>query len=128
MKFFTILLAFFATSSYAANPASVDLTFSNAVQAHCAWEQGPQTGKESILQVLWSTENPSFKVDLFMSDMGHGSAPTQIQRIVDANGEPIPGAYRIKSMYFMMAGNWEVNITLKFPDGSQETQTIKVTL
>jgi hypothetical protein len=61
-----------------------------------------------------------------MPDMGHGSAPTQMQRQLDANGNPLPGAYSISNMYFTMPGKWLVNVTLVYANGSKETQTITV--
>lgn len=113
------------------------LTFAKgAVHAHATWQAGPQVSTESLLKVEWKsgadhspTEPPgTFEVVLWMPSMGHGSAPTQIQRVLDAQGQPLVGAYEISNMYFVMGGDWDVNLTLTYQDGTKETQTIKVNL
>ena len=111
------------------------LVFANgAIHAHCTWTQGPQSPDESILQIEWkdgvthnAIEPPgAFRVALFMPEMGHGSAPTQLERMLNPSGNAIPGAYRVTSIYFTMPGAWLVNVTLKFNDGHEETQAIHV--
>lgn len=114
-------------------PASMHLEFANgAIHAHCTWTQGPQSPDESKMTIEWKnggehtpTEPPGrFEVSLFMSEMGHGSAPTQLQRVLDKSGNPLVGVYEVSSIYFEMGGKWQVNVTLFYGDGSKETQTI----
>lgn len=113
------------------------LTFANgAIHAHATWQSGPEVSNESLLKIEWKngadhspTEPPgAFAVSLWMPDMGHGSAPTQIQRVLDAQGQPLTGVYQISNIYFVMGGDWDVNVTLNYQDGSKETQVIKVSL
>lgn len=113
------------------------LTFANgAIHAHATWQSGPEVSNESLLKIEWKngadhspTEPPgAFEVALWMPDMGHGSAPTQIQRVLDAQGQPLTGVYQISNIYFVMGGDWDVNVTLTYQDGSKETQVIKVSI
>ena len=108
-----------------------------AIHAHCTWVKGPlESPEESFLRVDWKSgvdhtaiEPPgAFKVALFMPDMGHGTAPTQIQRILDDQGRAVLGAYQVSNIFFTMKGDWLVNVTLKSPDGKEETKAFKVHL
>jgi hypothetical protein len=111
------------------------LVFANgAVHAHATWIKGPQPSEESALRIEWKNgkdHSPlnlqgTFGVSLWMPDMGHGSAPTKITPVLDANGQPVVGAYDVTNMYFVMGGAWQVNVTLTLPNGQPETQTINV--
>lgn len=121
----------------AEQPRMSHLTFANgALHAHATWLAGPQVGAESILQIEWmngADHSPiepvgSFSVVLWMPSMGHGSAPTVINRIINPQGQPQLGAFQVSRMYFVMGGDWDVEVTLTFPDGTSETQIIKVQL
>jgi hypothetical protein len=114
-------------------PGFYHLEFANgAVHAHCQFTQGPQTPDESKMTIMWmngatgtAAEPPgTFAVDLFMPGMGHGSSPTQVQHVLDKDGSTVVGAYEISNMYFVMAGKWQVNVTLNSTDGTKETKTI----
>ncbi len=106
------------------------------VHAHVQWETGPRTPDESILRIEWKngrdhtpiTAPGEFKVELWMPDMGHGSAPTTVTPIMDTDGNPVLGAYRVSNVYFTMGGAWDVRVILNLPDGTSETQTLKVKL
>lgn len=113
------------------------LTFAKgAIHAHATWESGPEVSNESLLKLEWKngadhspTEPPGvFEVVLWMPSMGHGSAPTQIQRVLDTQGQPQTGVYEISNIYFVMGGDWDVNVSLTYQDGTKETQVIKVSL
>mgnify|MGYP000376060174 CR=1 FL=1 len=107
-----------------------------AIHAHADWKTGPQTSGESILRVEWqsgSAHTPSeppgpFEVSLWMPSMGHGSAPTRIQRVLDPQGQPVEGVFEVSNMYFIMGGDWQAKVTLTYPDGHKETQIIDVSL
>lgn len=115
------------------------LVFANgALHAHATWVKGPQVADESVLRLEWKngtnhtpTEPPgNFEVVLWMSmsGKGHGSAPTQIMRVLDPNGQIVVGTYDVTGMYFVMGGDWQVNVTLNFPNGTKETQTINLNI
>ena len=124
-----ISLVSFAHTSEA--PKMRHLKFSKEqLHAHLTWMDGPSTSEESKMRIEWhdgkthvvAEPNLDFRVELFMPEMGHGSAPTEIQKIYDKNGEPVLGTYEVVNMYFVMAGVWELHLTLKSTDGSEETQ------
>ena len=113
----------------------VELLFAKgSIHAHAIWIQGPKSPEESLLRIEWkngvnesAVEAPGkFKVSLWMPDMGHGSSPTQIQKMFDKDGRPLLGIYRISNIYFTMGGKWEVRLTLKNGDGSEETKSFAV--
>ncbi|MNJ94871.1 hypothetical protein D3C87_125740 [compost metagenome] len=82
------------------------------------WVQGPQTPdvSEFILH-FWQKDISSssgpfvdpvgdLSVVLWMPSMGHGSAPVKIEKLE-------PGVYRVHSVYFIMPGDWEIQVYLK---------------
>lgn len=119
------------------HPQMTHLKFAKGkIHVHATWVQGPRSPGESILRLEWKNgtdhsaiEPPgSFKVVLWMPDMGHGSAPTKIQQVVDEIQQPLVGVYAVTNVYFTMGGKWDVNVKLKYDDRTEETQTIKVEL
>ncbi len=131
----------FSTSAFAHGgghgPGMTHLTFANgAIHAHATWIVGPQVPQESLLKVEWKNgadHSPTvppgpFEVVLWMPSMGHGSAPTSVLESLDTSGQPILGSYDVKNVFFLMGGDWDVNVTLTYQDGTKETKTIKVNL
>ena len=136
---FALLLApLFGHSAHASSNCEdrglTELSFAKGSILACAgWVQGPRSPQESVLRIEWQNadglpQDPtgSFKVTLWMPSMGHGSAPTQIQRALNEAGEPIAAVYDVRNMYFTMGGQWEVRVGLKFPNGATETQAFAV--
>jgi hypothetical protein len=139
MKMICAAVLLFGANAFAHQhgPGMQHLVFANgAVHAHATWVKGPQTPAESQLQIEWrdgGTHTPAeppgtFAVKLWMPDMGHGSSPVQITQTTDSSGKAITGTYLVSMMYFTMGGKWDVNVTLKYADGREETQKIKVEL
>lgn len=103
-------------------PAQGRLSFRNgALEALLSWDRGPgANGGESILRIEWrdgatgSAVEPgaSFGVRLWMPSMGHGSAPTQLQRVLDGEGRLLTGVYQATNVYFPMPGEWNVELIL----------------
>lgn len=119
-------LVSFGSAAWAATPA---LLFQQGrLAAEVSWERGPVVGTESVMHLQWrrtadhSPVDPgaSFEVILDMPMMGHGSVPTQIQKLAT------PGEYRVTSVYFLMEGDWNVMITLHPASGPEETQMLPV--
>lgn len=114
------------------------LEFKNkTLHVHTHLTAEPQVGKESFLTLdTRNAKDHSFveladetvDVVLWMPDMGHGSAPTQISRVVDAKGDVVPGRYAVRNIYFVMGGLWDVQIIITDKDGKKETQSFQVTL
>lgn len=112
------------------------LLFSNGeIHAHATWIKGPQTPEDSILRLEWKSgvdhtpiEPPGgFEVEISMPSMDHGPGFTQTMQVLDENGQVMTGVYEVSTEFFM-AGEWVVSVTLKYPDGTTETQTIKLTI
>lgn len=126
------LSLFFSATGFAHPGHGGHLTFlGGQLHAHLSWADGPNDGEESRMRLEWrdgathSLVEPglSFEVMLWMPSMGHGSAPTQIQRVLDAQGQVVAGVYEVTNMYFLMPGDWDVRVSLKGRDGQVETKT-----
>lgn len=139
-----ITLVFAATLSWAhtdhpaENSLKAHLEFKNkTVHVHTQLTAQPEVGKESFLTLdTRSGKDHSFieladetiEVVLWMPDMGHGSAPTQISRVLDTNGDVVPGRYTVRNIYFVMGGLWEVQVIITDKVGKKETHSFNITL
>lgn len=71
------------------------------------WQQGPRVPSESLLKISFfdrrgePTQAQLRKAVLWMPDMGHGSAPTQIEALSESE-------YLVKKIFFIMPGFWEI--------------------
>jgi hypothetical protein len=139
MKTFLLAtFAFLATNFASAHDhPGAHLSFANgALHAHASWVQGPHSPEESVLRLEWkngadhsATEPPGrLRVTLWMPEHNHGSAPTQIQRVLGDSGQPLVGVYLVSNVFFTMGGVWEVRVSLKYSDGKEETKNFAVTL
>jgi hypothetical protein len=108
----------------------------NTLHLHASFPNAPVVNQESLLvleakdaKTHQPTElNDNIEVVLWMPSMGHGSAPTQVERAVDANGDLLSGVFNVRNVYFIMGGDWEVRVTLTDAQGVQETKSFKLTL
>jgi len=108
----------------------------NTLHIHASFPAAPVVGKEALIvleaknakthQAIDLTDN--IEVDLWMPSMGHGSAPTQIERAMDDDGNILTGVFNVRNAYFIMGGDWDVRVTLTDAQGLQETKTFKVSL
>lgn len=132
---FTILTG---TAAFAHSGHGGHLSFGGGkIHAHLSWDQGPdENGGESILRLEWRDgathafvePGVPFEVSLWMPSMGHGSAPTQIQRVADGQGGVLTGVYQVRNVYFIMPGDWDIRVTLKPEGGTAETQIWSVSI
>ena len=130
MKLLALLFCLSSLSAFAET-----LTFHKfGLIAETSWQVMPTTSKETKMLVQFSDErgqpveaDAKFSVELYMPQMGHGSGPTALERILDANDDITPGLFRVKNMWFMMKGFWEVRLTLK-KGAVTETLVQEVTL
>jgi hypothetical protein len=114
------------------------------VKAQLSWRQIPSSkpmiegqmevrlGSSEVDGQAFEISNPSdLKVVLWMDMPGghsHGSAPTQIQRLL-VNGTPEPGGYLVRNMFFIMPGSWELRLNLRRKgQSSNQFSEIKVNL
>tara|TARA_B110001454_G_scaffold219191_1_gene251104 strand:- start:22187 stop:22642 length:456 start_codon:yes stop_codon:yes gene_type:complete len=144
MMKYLLSLVFIAAASWAhtehsaQNSLKAHLEFKNkTVHVHTEFTAQPAVGTESFLKLnTRSGEDHSaveladetVEVVLWMPDMGHGSAPTSISRVVDANGDVVKGRYAVRNIYFVMGGTWEVQISLTDKHGVKETRSFNVVL
>lgn len=128
----TALAFFLSIPAFAYPEHNGNLSFAGGkFLAYLSWDQEPNDyGGEPIMRIEWrngathevvDTGLP-FEVSLWMPSMGHGSAPTQIQPAVNDRGQAITGTYQIKNMHFLMPGDWDIRVTLKYQDDTLETQ------
>lgn len=112
-----------------------DLSFKEgSLLVHAEMAVKPKVGAENIITLEFRNPETSqnveitdfVEVSLWMPNMGHGSAPTTVEKAIDEKGEAISGIYRASDVYFTMAGDWDVNIKLTDADGQSETQTFKI--
>lgn len=143
MKSFLVLATFLlgaltnAHVGHSHPPLAGHLVFKNgSVHVHVTFPQAPAVGQEALL-VLETKDaathqtialEDSVEVVLWMPSMGHGSAPTQIQRVLDSNGEIMAGIFHVRNIYFTMGGEWEVRVVLTDSNLKKETQSFKMTL
>lgn len=132
-KLFALAAVVFCASMVQAHPETGGhLKFSGGkVHAHLSWMQGPdENGGESIMKLEWydgathkliETGLP-FAVSLWMPSMGHGSAPTKIEAVKDSRGQQVLGTYKVSRMFFTMPGDWDIRVSLKAKDGTEETK------
>lgn len=109
----------------------VHLSFPQAgVHAHIFWLSGPQVMAESQMRIDFRSAkdhsvislNATPQVEIDMPSMGHGSAPTRIEAFIDSDGNIVEGSYIVSSLFFIMGGEWEVQLHLYGADGSVESQ------
>lgn len=100
--------------------------------ASVQWTIGPQSPNESeFILKFWdksSSENGPYidptntlSVVLWMPSMGHGSSPVTIEKIET-------GVYRIRRIYFIMPGDWEVRVFLKNGTATVDQATVSLVL
>lgn len=131
-------LATWAHNDHAvSSPLKAHLRYKNkTLHIHAQMAQLPVVGQESFLMLeARAAEDHSptdiadqIEVSLWMPGMNHGSAPTQLTRVMDAQGKAMVGQYIVRNMYFVMGGLWEIRITLTDSKGHQETGTFTIQL
>jgi len=101
--------------------------------ASLTWTRGPISPDESeFLLKFWDAETSSengpyedptstLSVVLWMPSMGHGSSPVTIEKIET-------GIYRVRRVYFIMPGEWEIRTFLKVGTTITDQATVTLTL
>ncbi len=99
-----------------------------------SFEKVPIEMEESLIRLVFKDSTSQLpveisdrvKVSLWMPEMNHGSAPTQIERILDESGNILPGHFLVRGAYFTMGGKWQVWFDLKDSDGKIERKSFEV--
>ncbi|NCN95822.1 MAG: hypothetical protein GW917_03800 [Bdellovibrionales bacterium] len=135
MKLQALILFVFTLILPQMSLAQPELTFSDEIKAQFEWVSNPQVGSESLLHLKFTdtegnpvelSADPS--VVLWMPDMGHGSAPTSVEKNRDAAGNVVAGEYQISKIYFVMPGLWEVRVERQISENAVETQSFTIEL
>ena len=82
-----------------------------------SWQEGPALGESRFIMKTWKkdlgTLNGPYQdlehqlhIFLWMTSMGHGSAPVKLKKIAD-------GEYEVSNVQFIMGGKWEIKFQLK---------------
>jgi hypothetical protein len=123
-----------------ANPAPVlagHLAYKgNTLHLHAYFNPAPKVGGESFLRLEARSAathqiielKDRVQVTLWMPSMNHGSAPTQVEQVLNSDGELQPGVFNVRNLYFIMPGDWEVRVTLTDSQGHVETQKFSLKL
>jgi hypothetical protein len=89
------------------------------VCAHLGHFTGLTSSTEAQFMFHASTPNneqmTDLKLDLWMPDMGHGSAPLKFEEM-DVN------LYKVTNAYFMMSGEWLVRASFKLGETAHQIQ------
>jgi hypothetical protein len=125
-----------AHSDHGQLPAGHLVYKQNTLHVHAQFLNQPEINKEALL--VLETRDPrnhqiieiedSIEVVLWMPSMGHGSAPTQVERQLDAQGNVVPGVFRVRNVYFSMGGLWEIRVGLTDVNGVLETKSFTLNL
>lgn len=107
-----------------------------SVHMHVSFVNPPVVGRESFIQLQARNPqthesfdlNDDVQVVLWMPSMGHGSAHTKVEPAFDVNGQRIQGAYNVRNVYFVMGGDWEIQVHLTDKNGHQEMQSFMIQL
>jgi hypothetical protein len=129
----TIIATFFSLPVLAHGHMSFK---NNTVHVHATFQSPPEVSKEAflILEIKDVSTHQTIEIGddvevvLWMPSMNHGSAPTQVERAVDAEGNIRHGVYFVRNIYFIMGGDWEVRVTLTDLMGQPETKSFSLVL
>ncbi len=109
----------------------VHLKFNNGkIHAHCKWQKGPAVGHDSVLQIEWkngTNHNPVDPVGTVTVGLNPATSPSvQIKPVLDEQGQPVVGSFIAGPIEFPKEGEWKLNVTLKGPNDTPETETMDV--
>lgn len=135
----SLLIGFlaYANGGHGHPPMAGHMSFKqNRLHIHASFTNAPTVGPESPLvleakdpKTHQATElTDKIEVVLWMPSMGHGSAPTRIERALDSKGQLLTGVFNVRNVYFVMGGDWEVQVTLTDVQGVHETKSFEVSL
>nr|BDT29278.1 serine protease spb1 [Bacteriovorax sp. HI3] len=128
-------VATFAHGDHDHPTPSAHLTFKKgSIHIHANFIKNPVAGEEAFLKMETRDGkthslidiSDDLDVELWMTEMNHGSSPSQVERVVDANGNPVTGTFLVRSLYFTMGGKWDVRVKLTSPEGASEQKSFSV--
>ena len=128
-----IVLAF-STSALAALPTQVEWKKSKVV-ASIKWEAGPIAGgNSSAFMDFTSTADkkptePPGGIDVSVHKVGQGDTfQATVTKITDKEGKNLVGKYRVSDLRFSEAGDWQMDVTLKYANQKNDTEIVRVSV
>lgn len=100
----------------------LEFNYRGNLKAFFTFEKRPFVMEEVTMYIQFKDANTLQPVDirtvpevtLYMPqiDMQHGSLPTVVTPRQNSNGTVLPGEFKVTNMYFIMGGDWDVQIAL----------------
>lgn len=133
MRFLVALfLLSFSMTSFAALPTKVEWKKSQVVAA-INWESGPIVGgNSSALIDFTSTQDkkptePPGGIDVVVHKVGQAETfQATVTKMTDKEGKNFVGKYHVSDLRFTEAGDWQMDITLKYPNQKNDTEVVKI--
>jgi hypothetical protein len=126
------LVLFFSVSALAALPTQVEWKKSKVIAA-IKWEAGPIVGgSSSALMDFTSTTDkkptePPGGIDVVVRKVGQAETfQATVTKITDKEGKNFIGKYQVSDLKFTEAGDWQMDITLKYPNQKNDTEIVRL--
>lgn len=133
MRFFmSSMVLLFSVSALAALPTQVEWKKSK-VAAAIKWEAGPIVGGNSSALMDFTTTTdkkptePPGGIDVVVHKVGQAETfQATVTKITDKEGTNVIGKYKVSDLRFTDAGDWQMDITLKYPNQKNDTEIVKI--
>lgn len=130
--FMSSLVLFFSVTSFAALPTQVEWKKSK-VLASIKWESGPIVGGNSsaLLDFTSTTDKkptePPGGIDVVVHKVGQAETfQATVTKITDKEGKNFIGKYQVSDLKFSEPGDWQMDITLKYPNQKNDTEIVRI--
>lgn len=133
MRFVVALfLLSFGITSFAALPTQVEWKKSKVIAA-IKWDSGPIAGGNSTAFLDFTntldkkpTEPPG-GIDVVVHKVGQAETfQATVTKITDKEGKNFVGKYQISDLRFTEPGDWQMDITLKYPNQKNDTEVVRI--
>ena len=128
----SLLIALFSVTSLAALPTKMEWKRSKVVAA-IKWESGPIVGGNSsaLIDFTSTTDKqptePPGGIDVNIHKVGHAEVfHATVTKITDKEGKNFVGQYQVSDLHFNEPGDWEMDVTLKYPNQKNDTEIVRI--
>lgn len=122
----------FSISSFAALPTQIEWKRSKVIAA-IKWDSGPIVGGNSSAHLDFSSTadkkptEPPGGIDVVIHKVGQAETfQATVTKITDKEGKNFVGKYQISDLKFTEAGDWQMDITLKYPNQKNDTEFVRI--
>ncbi|MNL00773.1 hypothetical protein D3C87_1212160 [compost metagenome] len=126
------IILLFSITSFAALPTQLEWKKSKVIAA-IKWESGPIVGgNSSALIDFSSTRNqkpiePPGGIDVVIHKVGQAETfQATVTKITDKEGKNFIGKYQVSDLKFTEPGDWQMDITLKYPNQKNDTEFVRI--